>query len=99
MLPFWPEEDDALRSRFPAAISDPYSVADALHGGAEVLAHQRRHVLDFRNGLRLIASKDMHPDAATIAAPASDCFHPQHQIPRSSAFGCMLNAPAIFSTS
>lgn len=59
-LPFEPEDPDALRARYGEAVAEPIRVSPDAQMPAGPLP--RKHVFDFRNGLRLIVTRDLLDD-------------------------------------
>ena len=58
MLPFEPESIESLKARYPEAMKDTYDPNDIKDDPTQSPGKQRKHVFDFEDGLRLIASRD-----------------------------------------
>lgn len=63
-LPFEPQDIDVMRIRYPDAVADLLSPADHLKG--EPVGNQRKHCFDFKNGIKLVISKDIVGSARMI---------------------------------
>lgn len=59
MIPYTPETIDQARARFSAAIEPLFRLDNPRCGSAGA---SRTHVFDFEDGLRLVISRDFHPD-------------------------------------
>lgn len=59
MIPYIPETVDQARARFSAAIEPLFDLEDPQCPSAGA---SRTHVFDFEDGLRLVISRDFHPD-------------------------------------
>jgi len=69
MLPFEPEPEITLRSRYPEAVSMTLDARTARPGKL------RRHVFDFYSGLRLIISRETS-DGKSVYLHFSGSMHP-----------------------
>lgn len=65
MPPFAPESIDSMRRRFPAAVADVYAPFELVGARSPWAMADRRHVFDFRDGMRLIISTDRGPAGTT----------------------------------
>lgn len=57
MLPFEPESLESIRARLPQALSVVYNY-EIIESGGQRPGEQRRHVFDFKDGIRCILSID-----------------------------------------
>lgn len=57
-LPFEPETEDQVLQRFPQALFPFVAMGEVLAGQLPRPGAQRRHVFDFQDGMRMIASTD-----------------------------------------
>ena len=57
-LPFEPEKESELSKRWKPALERVWKMSEIEAGTRPGLS--RKHVLDFRNGIRLIVSKELH---------------------------------------
>jgi hypothetical protein len=58
MLPFEPETEAQLMARFPAALTPDYDVREIVKHPESRPGLLRKHVFDFGDGIRMIASVD-----------------------------------------
>jgi len=59
MLPVEIETLEQMKVRFPAAIAEPVDVDAVARGEGLPPLHKRKHVFDFPDGMRMVASIDM----------------------------------------
>ena len=57
-LPFEPESRESIKARFAAALGPEVDVKRVAAGKEPLISHDRRHVFDYEDGYRLIASTD-----------------------------------------
>lgn len=60
MLPFTPEPPETLCARFPHALATVYDPQLVLAGDQTAPGLNRLHVFDFTNGIRMMASVEVH---------------------------------------
>lgn len=73
-LPNHPEPLTALRARFALALAATIDAEAVEAGLVDRPGQQRQHVFDFLNGLRLIVSRDRHPDGTRYLHVSASAF-------------------------
>lgn len=65
-LPFEPEPMKEIKERFVDALRPDVEIGAVLAGLVERPGQLRRHVFDFKDGMRMIASMDRHGDERCV---------------------------------
>ena len=65
-MPINPQPLHVLQYRYPAAVKELISAVDILHGHLPPPSKDPTHVFDTDDGLRLILSRELHPNGKTV---------------------------------